>query len=156
MCCCDKPTINGEFGYKWNEPTGPASVRPVNPPEIQEGDEILFDEPGRCGGIDSHCHHYRLVTRRYSGIALLVRHGGGDDVIPCLSNGRAIIDAMRSLDSNGRYWLLNAMYHTHKDAAQKARVSTTEKWETAAAEKRIHTRKYPARNWTKVWIEEAI
>lgn len=156
MCCCDKPTINGKMGYKWNQPNGPASIRPVQAPDIQEGDTILFDEPGRCGrGIDSHCHHYRVVKGRYDEHFLLVRHGGGDERIPWLCSAKAITDTLHLLDSNGRYWLLNAMYHMQSDSKRKASAATSAIWQKAAVEKRIKTRKMRNSDRVRVWIESA-
>ena len=153
MCCCDKPTINGELGYKWNDPNGPSGKYPVNAPDLSEGDNLLFDEPGRCGGEDSHSYHYRLVNS-WGGVALLVRHGAGDERIPYISNGKAIISTFKSLDSCGRYWLMNAIYHAHKRAKQNGAGRMDEKWRQAAAEKRIKTRKIRGSERVKVWIEQ--
>lgn len=149
MCCCGKPTINGEPGYRWNDPSGPGGIRPVNPPDVVEGETILFDEPGRCGGIDSHSHHYRVVRG-----SLLVRHGGGDERVR-LSNTNAVITALSGLDSNGRYWLLNAIYQAHHDGGRDAMVKERETWRKAAASKRIRTRKQRGSDSVKVWIEAA-
>jgi hypothetical protein len=44
MCVCEKPTINGELGYHWNDVNKPAGVYRVNPPELGEGDSLLYDE----------------------------------------------------------------------------------------------------------------
>ena len=52
MCCCGKPIVNGEFGYKW-QPNDAPGVRESDPPELCDGDELIYDEPGRCGGLDS-------------------------------------------------------------------------------------------------------
>jgi hypothetical protein len=75
MCCCASPNVNGQPGYSWDGKS--VSTQPVNPPALQERDILLFDEPGRCGGMDSHCHHYRVV-KDGPWISLL-RHGGGDE-----------------------------------------------------------------------------
>ncbi len=88
MCCCGQPTINGTPGaYSWDGKTW--STRQPEPPPLQEGDTLLYDEPGRCGGIDHHSHHFRLVRRQYGGHVVLVRHGGGDERfgIGCISRG---------------------------------------------------------------------
>ena len=150
MCCCDKPTINGEMGYKW-QPNDKPSIRPVNPPSLDDRDILLYDEPGRCGGLDSHCHHYRLVQ---SGpyFSLLVRNGGGDKRIDLSLYGeqRKVFDR---LNSNDRYWLLNAIYHAHSNSERKSRETTNQMWINAAAEKRIKTRKVRGRDRVKVWIE---
>jgi hypothetical protein len=118
MCCCEKPTINGQPGYRWNNPGGPAGVYPINPPALEENDTLLYDEPGRCGGCDAHSHHYRII-RRHGRMLLLVRHGGGDEAIVLHSVG--LDNVMRPLDTNSRYWLLHALYYAHHDGAQEAR-----------------------------------
>ena len=76
------PTEYGTYlvGYKWNNPSGQASVYPVNPPKLADGDTLVRDLPGRCGGQDSHSYHYCLV-RSAGSLNLLVRHGGGDERI---------------------------------------------------------------------------
>lgn len=48
MCCCGKPIVNGEFRYKW-QPNDAPGVRESDPPELRDGDELVYDEPGRCG-----------------------------------------------------------------------------------------------------------
>jgi hypothetical protein len=120
------------MGYQWGVRDAP-TVRAVNPPDTIEN--ILYDEPGRCGGQDSHCHHYRVVGvstgARFP--RLLVRHGGGDESIR-LSNGGAVLRALSMLDSNGRYWLLNALYHAQADARHAGREAVDALWRRAAAE----------------------
>lgn len=148
MCCCGQPNVNGTSGaYSWDGHS--FSTRPVNPPDLGETDKLLYDEPGRCGGIDSHSHHFRLV-RSGSYRCLLVRHGGGDErmALGCAS-GQINLDA---LDSDGRYWLFHTLYAARRDAAEWARETTTAHWRKAAAEKRIRTRK--VRAGVKVWIEQ--
>lgn len=153
MCCCGKPVKNGEMGYRW-QPNDSPRVREVNPPDLQPEETLLIDEPGRCGGLDCHSHHYR-VTVRWGTYYLAVRHGGGDERHR-ISNGKALTEAMiLKLDSNQRYWILSAMYHMQSDAADRARTTENMRWKTAAADKRIKTRKLPARGLVKVWIEPA-
>ena len=152
MCCCGKPTINGEMGYQW-QPNDNPGVRPPQPPPLLEGDVLLWDEPGRCGGIDSHCHHYRIV-KQFCIIYLLVRNGGGDQRIPLSLYGNQH-DVLNQLDSNSRYWILNALYHAQSNSALQARERERELWRTAAAEKRIKTRKTRGGSAVKVWIEKA-
>ncbi len=123
-----------------------------DPPQLLADDELVYDEPGRCGGVDSHCHHFCLIKRhgRYS---LLVRNGSGDKRIGV---GRQWIEALAALDSNGRYWIFQTFYHSLDDAVVCARNSEKGKWAMAAANKRIKTRKHP-RGSVKVWIvSEAI
>lgn len=153
MCCCGKPNINGTSGYSWDGKS--LGVYPVSAPETDEKDTVLFDEPGRCGGVDSHSHHYRIVTR-YGSLALLVRHGGGTVAIQHLSNAKALREIMESLDSNGRYWIMNAIYHAQSNAAREAKERESGKWQTAAAEKRIKTRKYRGSDVVRVWIADKL
>jgi len=149
MCCCGKPTINGEPGYSWDGKS--FSTWPVNPPDLAEGDELIYDEPGRCGGLDCHSHHFRLVK----GLVytyLLVRHGGGDERITLPVTGGLMVPSMSVMDSNSRYWLLHMLYSIHRDGDFETAQRTGAYWRKAAAEKRIKTRK--VRSGVKVWIEE--
>jgi hypothetical protein len=97
MCCCGKPTVNGEIGYRWNDPNAEPTVYPVNPPTLNENETLIYDEPGRCGGLDSHCHHYRLVCQ-FGSVRLLVRHGGGDERVR-LSSTPTLLDTLVAMDS---------------------------------------------------------
>ncbi len=136
MCCCASPNVNGTLGYQW-QPKDTPGIRPVNPPSTDFA--VIYDEPGRCGGQDSHCHHYRVVGTGHSS-SLLVRHGGGDEEVR-LSNGKAVHAALAMLDSNGRYWLLNAIYHAHNSAERAGRTLEATRWRQAAAERRIKVQK---------------
>jgi len=151
MCMCGKPVKNGEPGYSWDGKG--THVRKVNPPDLKEGEKLLHDEPGRCGGLDSHSFHYRVVKireGRHADLAVLVRHGSGDERFDLDLTVEA---ALAALDSTGRYWMLNALYHAGEYAAQKASERESARWRQAAAEKRIRTRKMPGRDAVKVWIE---
>jgi hypothetical protein len=149
MCCCEKPTVNGEFGYKW-QPNDIPIVRTPHAPELLEDQSLLYDEPGRCGGLDSHSHHYRLV-RWYSSLYLLVRHGGGDESFR-LCTTTTLLDTLTALDSNARYWVLNALYHAHSDG-KKAGIDKAENyWRAAAADGRIKTRKLRGQNAVRVSV----
>jgi hypothetical protein len=149
MCCCEKPNINGEMGYSWDGES--IGVRPASAPEVAERDVILFDEPGRCGGMDSHCHHYRLVKN--VGTYLLVRNGGGDQRLR-VSLPRGF--SLEFMDSNTRYWILNAIYHAHSDGISEARTNTAAEFRKAFAEGRLKKRKLRGSNSVKVWIEDRL
>jgi hypothetical protein len=152
MCCCSKPTINGEIGYKWQP--NDASIRyPLNPPTLQENDTLLYDEPGRCGGVDSHSYHYRVV-KVCGSLELLVCHGGGEERIR-ISCGKVIIPALATMDSNVRYWVLNAIFQAYSCGKRYGCENTKDLWQRAAAEKRIKTRKMRNSNCVKVSIEPA-
>jgi hypothetical protein len=146
---CGKPVRNGEPGYSWDGKS--VGVYPVNPPDLAEGDTLLYDEPGRCGGLDSHCHHFRVVLAH--GINyLLVRHGAGDERIDLGS--RPGIKAFCGMDSTSRYWMLQMLYNVQHYAARDAERREHSRWTHAAAEKRIKTRKLPKSGTVKVWIED--
>ena len=146
MCCCAKPTVNGEPGYSWDGKT--VSVCPVDPPAIAADDKLLFDEPGRCGGLDSHCYHYRVVKN--CGLKLLVRHGGGE--LRVRLSG-PLEGPLSALDSNARYWVLNAIYHAQNNAKSDAQISAGQVYRKAFAEGRLKKRKIRGTDSYKVWIE---
>lgn len=149
MCCCGKPIINGELGYKW-QPNDAPSVRQPNPPPLGERDELLYDEPGRCGGLNSHCHHYRLVLSG-SMLDLLVRHGSGDERIT-LSTKKTLLETFKSLDPTARYWMLNCIHHTHREGKARGVSDTSFYWRKAASEGRIKTRKLRGQSGVKVTV----
>src|SRR5690348_14518826 len=138
MCCCGTPNINGQPGYSWDGRH--FGTYPVAPPPVENGDELLHDLPGRCGGVDSHAYHFRVVKQRYGGFALLVRHGGGNERVN-LGHRSFLIGVLGDLDDHTRYWLLQSIYHAQKDAVRAAKEETDSKWRQAAADKRIKTRK---------------
>lgn len=137
------------MGYKW-QPNDAPTIRQPHAPSLGEDDVLLFDEPGRCGGLDGHSHHFRIVKRNRIMPFLLVAHGGGEERIELFSLAPAVL---ADLDSNQRYWMMYALFRAYRDGTQKATDTERIKWMKAAAEKRIKTRKQPARGNVKVWIE---
>ena len=151
MCCCGKPTINGMVNaYSWDGHT--FSTRAPNPPPLLDGDVLLYDEPGRCGGIDAHSHHFRLV-KAGGEVALLVRHGGGDEALALGCTGRLALPAFDGLDTNARYWLLHAIYSAHSNGADAAASRRDAFWRKAAAQKRIVVRKVRGRDAVEISVE---
>ena len=150
MCCCGKPTVNGEIGaYSWDGKT--FSTRKPSAPELEDGDTLVRDAPGRCGhGTDSHAHHFCLV-KRHGQYYLLVRHGAGDDRIELGARRGAVV--LSALDSDSFYWVLQMIYHTIQHERTYAKNSEYQRWHVAAAEKRIKTRKMRGRDAVKVSIE---
>jgi hypothetical protein len=57
------------------------------------------------------------------------------------------------MDSTARYWMLAALHSAHRDGETYGRDHEREIWHQAAIDKRIKTRKFPARGVIKVWIE---
>ena len=152
MCCCDKSNVNGTPGYKW-QPNDPPSIHPVAPPALLKDETLIFDAPGRCvkGEGDCHSHHYR-VTRANRIYWLVVQHGGGTERF-ALALRPSLYEAWIDLDYTERYWTFHALYYAHRDAANTARLVERSDWMTAAAEKRIRTRKQRGTDQIKVWIE---
>lgn len=151
MCCCNQPNINGQLGYKWQLNDTP-SIRRPSPPELGKDDELIYDEPGRCGEMDAHSHHYRVV-KGFSSTFLLVQHGGGKESLR-LSVTKTMLDVLGSLDSNARYWMLHTIAHAYSNGKQDGAQTANSKWQFAAVDKRIKTRK--CKGYTKVWIEPQI
>lgn len=147
MCMCKTPTINGEPGYSWDGKS--ESVRQPHYAELEADDQLLYDLPGRCGGLDSHCHDFRIVKQRGEGY-LLVHHGGGSERLRL--GARPLLGTLPLLSDHARYWMMQALYHVQQAAAAKARADEMWKWRAAAAEKRIKTRKYRGQDGSKVWI----
>ncbi len=138
MCCCGKPTINGEPGaYSWDGKS--FMTRPVDPPELASGDELIFDEPGRCGNkIDSHCFHFRIVRTGKCSTDLLVQHGGGMERIHLREGG-----LLRAIEQAGddRYWLIQSFYHLQNKLVREATEAESRKWRQAIAQKKVKTRR---------------
>ena len=137
MCFCNQPTINTKA---WRAP------------DLQDGDVLLFDEPGRCGGLDHHSHHFRVVKHGCGTVSLLVRHGGGDERMRLFPH-RQLPEFFGSMDSTTRYWILATIYDAYIDGKEDGYAKEHHLWQQAAAEKRIKTRKQSARGIIKVWIE---
>lgn len=158
MCCCPEPNVNGTPGYSWEGKQ--TMTRRPDAPALNDSDQLICDEPGRCGhGVgDAHSHHFRIVKQAHHGYALLVRHGGGDERLELSvwagREGNAV-STLLSLDSNARYAMLHTLYSVAKDAALFARNAEAHSWRTAAAEKRIKTRKARGihNKNVRVWIE---
>jgi hypothetical protein len=150
MCSCGKPTVNGEFGYRW-QPSNMPSIHPIQPPVIEEGDVLLYDSPGRCGRVDSHCHHYRVV-RHGSFLFLLIQHGGGREKMR-LGNEDYFASTLAVINETERYWLLNGIYRAIYHATGCARQTTEYEWRSAIAENRVRRRKQRGQARVTVTIE---
>lgn len=153
MCCCGKPTINGQpNAYSWDGKS--YSTRLPHAPTLRDGDELLHDEPGRCGGLDCHSHHFRLV-KCYGSYDVLVQHGGGDERFSLGVVGQRLVPSFDALDSNGRFWLMHTLYSIRASTQRETGEKVAQFWRKAAVEKRIKTRKLRGKGQVKVWIEPA-
>lgn len=153
MCFHNKPVRNDEErGYNAE----------FLAPALEDGDKIIFDECGRCspqmngkGGTDYHSHHFRLVEPQYGPFELLVKHGGGQERITLGYDYTRIRELIESLpSSDARYLMLHALYNLHRDTQRKTKDTVDAEWRKAAIDKKIKTRRLPARGFTKVWIEQ--
>lgn len=153
MCCCGQPIINGQMGYKW-QPNDTPIIRPPDPPPLDPDDEVLYDEPGRCGGIDSHSHHL-IVVKRFGQAYLLFRHGGGVGRIDLHSMYKMSLErTLAAMDTNTRYWTLLTVYHAWNDGLRKGHSDESNRWESAFLEKRLKRRRRQGR--VSVYFEPKI
>lgn len=156
MCCCGKPTVNGEIGaYSWDGKR--FSTREPDPPVLREGEALIWDLPGRCGGVDAHSHHFQVVREGDGGGYLLrVKHGGGEEEILIGRDGARSLDLILIIAARpktDRYWAVHQLYGVLKDYGRACAAEVVDRWREAAAEKRIRTRKSPGGASVKVWIE---
>lgn len=143
MCCCGKPTINGQPGqYSWDGKS--FNTYPHVPPETEDGDTVIYDEPGRCGGVDNHCHAYMVVKSSMARWFLLYRHGGGQGRIEIPRygfQGDRYGDPFKGMDSDHRYWLMHSMFSVWKASRDQANTEANARWRKAALEKKIKIRR---------------
>lgn len=153
MCACGSPNINGNLGYRW-QPNDKPGVYPVDPPVLLDGSDMLLrDEPGRCGGMDCHSHHFRFV-KRSGAFHLFVTHGRGQEVIPLYALPKPVAALLTTTDSDTAYWLMYSLFYARSQGEKAGADEVRATWQRAAVEKRIKTRK--CRSYTKVWIEPQI
>lgn len=156
MCMCKAPNINGQPGYSWDGKS--IGIRPISAPELLESDVLIYDEPGRCGGQDSHCHHIRFA-KALGCYAILVRHGGGDERLEITGyrpGTRHIVEALAGMDSTARYWTLLSLYYIHRESADNARREEESRWKQAIAAKHIKVRRSKYRVTVEITQPEAI
>lgn len=150
MCCCIQPNVNGTPNvYRWN-PTDTPMTRKPSPPTIGEQDTIIFDEPGRCGGVDVHHQHHTLVMRGEYSTFLLTRNGLGDHGFRV---DKRIVPLLTVMNSNERFRFFEALYDAHSEGEKKATASVNKMWREAAAEKRIKVRKVRGKDAIGVHIQ---
>lgn len=138
MCnCVSHPNVNGEPGYRWND-NGPGGVRQPSPPPVGPDETVLFDEPGRCGGLDGHAHHFMVIKPQYGYPVLAWNHGGGPGRIELGGPiWKLIAPTIAGLETHARYWLLYAIYEVQETARRTARKAEWAVWHQAALQGRI-------------------
>ena len=145
MCNCKSRFPGGTVnntpgGYAWND----NRFHTYNDPPIspREGEDVVFDEPGRCSGarVDSHSHHLALMSAG-GRLSIVCRHGGGEVRYPICERRVQLIDILSRMTSDERYWFLLSLWSAMDNAAKEARIETCRQWERAAIEKRIRVRR---------------
>ncbi len=121
-----------------------------------EGQTLVFDEPGRVlNNVCYRSHYLRVVKPEYGPYTLLVKHGAGTESWR-MDYTKQTIDALASLDSDGRYLVLHTIMRAHQESRERTAEKVNATWRKAAAEKRIKTRKLPGQNAVKVWVEPEV
>jgi len=135
---------------------------PKRAPALREDDELIYDEHGRIvywteekkagEGVDCRSHWFRIV-RNCGSYFLLVRHGGGQEIIRLngWGNFRTMFDP---LSSDARYSLMHQMLNIHHATQREARSEVHHTYRTAFSEGRLKKRK--VKGGVKVWIEEPV
>lgn len=149
MCDCQKPTVNSNTpGGYW-----------YSMPEPENGEAILFEEPGRCspqingtGSTDYHSYNFRFFGNggRYT---LAVKHGGGVERFDMGWSYTRLPEILCKLDSNERYLMLYALMRAHQNERRITGERVNGIWRKAFVEGRLKKRKMPGRESVKVWIE---
>ena len=144
MCNCKSRFPSGTVnntpgGYAWND----NRFHTYNDPPIspREGEDVVFDEPGRCSGarVDSHSHHVALISNGGL-LSVICRHGGGEFRYSIPEYRSQIINMLARMTSDERYWFLLSIWEGMDHAAKEARIDTSREWQRAAIEKRIRVR----------------
>lgn len=124
---------------------------PRRQPTLQEGDALIFNEPGRIlrraghisGGIDYRPHCFSVVRTSHGGdFALLTSHGGGEERIRFAGGYQAeMVDALHAMPSDARYLLLHQFSAAARDARYAAQDATAREYATAFVEGRLKKRR---------------
>ena len=129
-------------------------------PAPDEGDTVIFSEFGRSlDNTNYKSHWFMLVSQRFGGYALLVKHGGGQERINlgylCFfhKGHPRIIDTMKVMDTDDRYLMLHTFYDIHTDSRRAERDKVTAELKTAFVEGRLKKRKIKGQAAYKVKVE---
>ena len=134
---------------------------PWREPTPDEGDTVIFSEFGRSlDNTNYKSHWFMLVSQRFGGYALLVKHGGGQERINlgylCFfrKGHPRIIDAMKVMDTDALYLMLYTFYDIHTDTRRSEQAKVTAELKTAFAEGRLKKRKVRGQAAYKVTVEQ--
>ena len=122
-------------------------------PTPKDDEDVIFSEHGRI--INNVCHRsfwFMLVKGKYH-VALLVKHGGGQERIDLHHYHDENLRALSVLSSDDRFMVFSTMLAIKHDAEREAEDSTSARYRQAFAENRLHKRKNRGSNTVKIWIE---
>lgn len=129
-------------------------------PHVGDDETCLFSEGGRIRdredgspGVTYQSFSFRVVKDKYGGVYLRVKHGAGEEQWQVDSCERAVVEALSTLGSDGRYFILFAIMRAHQKSRQAAMDSTALEYRRAFAEGRLKKRKLRGQDLVKVWIE---
>jgi hypothetical protein len=114
---CPSVLDSDNYSYKERRWTSPA---------VEEGEEIIFDEPGRIlpptseGGHSTDCrsHYFRVTKPRIGFYRLRVKHGAGEEWWNLDYSDRTVY-GLRQMDSDSRFRLLWVIMDAHKEGEKK-------------------------------------
>lgn len=137
-------------------------LNPLRAPTLADGDELIYDEPGRVlpaangdtirAGTDCRSHWFRIV-RNVGAYALLVHHGAGEERINLGGGYRQQAQFLAPLESDARYRLMWTLLDVHKQAERAATDATAMRYKQAFADGTLKKRKQRNSHAVKVWIE---
>lgn len=118
----------------------------------------VFNREGETGvTYASHAVYLlRGTEKRERGFYVAVHHGSGRRLwtLPaCFGYNEQTIAALLAMPERALYSLLWGVVEALESTKRAAESETAQQWRRAALDKRIKTRKYPARGVAKVWIE---
>lgn len=149
------PHVTDAQNYAWRE-------REWRRPPVNEGEEVLIEEPGRVlppmsgEGLGTCCRsHYFLVVKpgKHGSPVLRVRHGGGDQQWRLSWDSERVIKGVQALDSDTRFRFLWMLMDAHNDSERNAEARTSHEYRQAFVDGRLKKRKKRGSNDVRVWIE---
>lgn len=95
-------------------------------PALEEGEEVVFDEPGRIlppttedgHSTDCRSHYFRVTKPKFAEYRLRVKHGGGEEWWNLDYSDRTVF-GLRQMDSDSRYRLLWLIMDAHNAGERK-------------------------------------
>lgn len=132
-------------------------AEPWRAPDIRETDRLLLDECGRIlDRTDFRSHYFRVVAEHLGGAYLLVKHGGGQELIRMDYDAKRIDRLFAGIaDSDDRYRMLYVIYRVHSEAIAMGTARTKTEYVNAFVNGSLKKRKQRGGSQVKVWIERS-